>query len=259
MTNVLKRPWKKENNKDIFRMKGIKFLFLLFSTSLMAQTEKNIGHQSILWTRYYNQLTIHKWAIHTEFDNRLFLNPVTQNLFVARIQGRYKFSDQVEVGSGFAYFSVAIQNPELSSAFNKPEYRGQQDLTLKQDFGKIVLNHRFQVEERFFQNFDNQGLTQGTKFFWRFRYRIQGDYTFWKKEKRYLKTVVFDEIMINSGKNVAKNTFDQNRIYAGLQFGFSPVIAAEIGYMKSFQKLASGIDYYDRNIIRVSIFHKLKL
>ena len=234
--------------------------FILTSIIVSAQTKKNIDHQNLLWTRYYNQLQINdKWFIHSEFDNRVFINPTVQNLVVIRVQGRRKISEQVELGAGLVYFSVATQKPKVNLGFNIPEYRMQQDATLKQNFGKINLNQRFQIEERFFQNCDTEGLTSGTTFFWRFRYRLQGEYTFWKKEKQYLKAILSDEIMINAGRNVVYNTFDQNRVYASLQYGVSSAVAVELGYMNSFQQRASGVDYFDRNIIRLSIYHRLKI
>lgn len=234
--------------------------FILAKTVITAQTQKNIDHQNLLWTRYYNQVEINpKWSIHSEFDNRVFLDSIVQNLFVIRVQGRHKISEQVELGAGIVYFSVATQVPEVNLGFNIPEYRLQQDLTWKKNWSKIVLNQRFQIEERFFQNADGQGLTTGTTFFWRFRYRLQGEYTFWRKEKRYLKAIVYDEIMINAGKNAVYNSFDQNRVYVGLQYGISSAVAVELGYMNSFQQRKTGIDYFDRNIIRLSIYHQLRI
>jgi hypothetical protein len=234
--------------------------FILAKTVITAQTQKNIDHQNLLWTRYYNQVEINpKWSIHSEFDNRVFLDSIVQNLFVIRVQGRHKISEQVELGAGIVYFSVATQVPEVNLGFNIPEYRLQQDLTWKKNWSKIVLNQRFQIEERFFQNADGQGLTTGTTFFWRFRCRLQGEYTFWRKEKRYLKAIVYDEIMINAGKNAVYNSFDQNRVYVGLQYGISSAVAVELGYMNSFQQRKTGIDYFDRNIIRLSIYHQLRI
>lgn len=226
----------------------------------IAQEKKNIDSQSLLWTRYYNQLELNtRWSIHSEFDNRIFLSPLVQNLFVLRVQGRYKVLEQMELGAGFTYFSVATQDPDIHSKFNKPEYRIQQDATLKQNLGKINLNQRFQIEERFFQNFDKERLISGSTFFWRFRYRIQGDYNFWQKKKQFLKAIISDEIMINAGKKVINNTFDQNRIYAGLQYGINSSLAIELGYMNSFQQRSTEVDYFNRNIIRLSIYHKLKI
>ncbi|MDI5896990.1 DUF2490 domain-containing protein [Flavobacterium yafengii] len=242
-------------------MKTIRIIFFLFVSVLcQAQTEKNIDHQSILWTRYYNQLLLNeKWSLHTEFDNRVFLKPVKENLYVIRIQGRYKINEQLESGIGFTHFSVATQVPEVSYTFNTPEYRGQQDLTWKLNINKVTLLQRFQTEERFIHNANKESLLPGTTFSWRFRYRLQADYIFWKKENQYLKTILSDEIMFNAGKSIVKNTFDQNRVYAALQYGMNKNIALELGYLNSFQRRANGIDYFNRDIIRFSIFHKIKV
>lgn len=238
----------------------ILFLFLSFSF-LNAQTEKNVDHQKLLWTRYYNLLTINdKWSLHSEFDNRIFLNPIEENLYEFRVQGRYKINKDIEVGAGYAYFSVATQSPEITFDFNVPEYRGQQDIIWKQEYNnKFVLSQRFMVEERFFHNANKEGLIPGTTFFWRFRYRLQGEYSFWKKGNQYLKAIINDELMINGGENVVKNTFDQNRIYAGLQYGVNKNIALELGYLNSFQQRASGVDYFNRDIIRFTLYHKINL
>jgi hypothetical protein len=102
-------------------------------------------------------------------------------------------------------------------------------------------------------------LENDTTFYLRFRYRIQGDYTFWKKEQRFLKGILSDEIMINGGNKIIKNTFDQNRIYAAVQVGVSPNVALELGYLNSFQERTNGVDYFNRDIIRFSFIHKVKI
>ena len=235
-------------------------LCLFFVLPSQAQTEKKIDNQTILWSRYYNQLTLNdKWSLHTEFENRLFLNPVTENLFVIRTQIRYKLNEQAELGTGIGFYPVATQDPENISDFIIPEYRAQQDIIWKNTIGKILLNQRFQIDERFIRNASKTGLLPGTTFNWRFRFRIQAEYDLWKKNSRYLKTIVYEEILLNAGKSIVKNTFDQNRVYAALQYGINPKIAIELGYLNSFQQRSSGIDFYNRDIIRLSIFHKLKL
>jgi hypothetical protein len=242
-------------------MKTIRtFSLLLICFVSRAQTEKNVDQQNLLWTRYYNQLTINnKWSVHTEFDNRIFLKPIEENLYLIRLHGRYKINNNLDVGAGFAYFSVATQNPDVTFDFKFPEYRGQQDIVYKQDFGRFTLNQRFQVEERFFHNANKEGLLPGTTFYWRFRYRLQGEYSCWKKDNQHLKAIAYDELMINGGENIVKNTFDQNRIYAALQYGVNKNIALELGYLNSFQQRVSGVDYFDRDIIRFTLFHKINL
>jgi hypothetical protein len=242
-------------------MKTAKIVCLLLVCFVSkAQTEKNVDHQSLLWTRYSNQLTLNsKWSILSEFDNRVFIHPFEENLYLIRVQGRYKINKDVDLGAGLAYFSVATQDPETINDFRTPEYRAEQNITWKQEFNQFILSQRVQIEERFFHNANKEGLQPGTTFYWRFRYRLQGEYSCWKKGSRYLKAIVYDELMINGGENVVKNTFDQNRIYAALQYGVNKNIALELGYLNSFQQRASGVDYFDRDIIRFTFFHKIKL
>ena len=235
-------------------------LLLLFFTTLFthAQSDKNIDHQSIVWTRYYNQLLLsEKWSLHSEIDNRVFTKPIQQNVYVLRVQGRYKINSHLETGAGLAHLSVTTQIPEINPDFRIPEYRGQQDLTWRISRNKFNINQRFQVEERFIHSTNSSGLLPGSTFSWRFRYRLQGDYTFWKKENQAIKAMLSDEIMFNAGKANRKNTFDQNRIYAAIHFQASNHFSYELGYLKNFQRRASGVDFFDRDIIRLSIFHRL--
>jgi hypothetical protein len=64
--------------------------------------------------------------------------------------------------------------------------------------------------------------------------------------------------MFNFSKNRIKNTFDQNRSYTAIHYGLNKNLALELGYLNSFQRRASGVDFFDRDIIRLSIFHKIK-
>lgn len=242
-------------------MKTIRFFFLfLIGATSQAQTEKNVDHQGLFWSLYYNQLTINpKWSIHSEIDNRIFLQPVEQNLFSIRMQGRYKINENVETGVGLGYFSLASQDPENTPDFKTPEYRGIQNIAWKQNLGKTVLSQRFQIEERWIHKANKVALLPGTTYSWRFRYRLQGDYVFWKKSNQFLKALLSDELMVNFGKKIIKNTFDQNRIYAALQYGINKNIALELGYLNSFQQRSNGVDYFNRDMIRFSFIHKIKL
>lgn len=241
-------------------MKFIRFLFslTLLSQLSIAQDKKNIEQQTLSWIRYYNILPINeKWSLNSEFDNRTFVNPIHENLWVLRIQGRYRANQNIELGGGFAYFSVNTQTPLADLDFSIPEYRSQQDITFINDIAKITFNNRFQLEERFIQKADKTGLLNEFSFSFRFRYRLQSTFTLWEKEKRNLKGVISDEILFNYGKDNKKNTFDQNRIYAALRYNFNSNIGLELGYLKSFQRRASGVDFYDRDIIRFTVYHKI--
>lgn len=233
-------------------------MLFLSLTSPFLQAQKKTDQQTLTWIRYYNIFPLtEKWSIHSELDNRSFVNPIHENLFVVRVQGRYRANKTIDLGGGFAYFNVNTQDPRIDPNFSVPEYRGQQDITLINDIAKITFHNRFQIEERFMQKASRTELLDDFSFSWRFRYRLQSTFTLWEKDKRNLKGTISDEILLNYGKDNKRNTFDQNRIYAALRYHFNPNIGLELGYMKSFQRRASGVDFYDRDIIRFTVYHKI--
>ena len=81
----------------------------------------------------------------------------------------------------------------------------------------------------------------------------------YKNEKQYLRAILHDEIMLNGGKKVINNPFDQNRIYAAVQFGTYDKTAIELGFMNIFQQRATGAYYIDRNVIRLTFYYKFNI
>ncbi|MDP5200898.1 DUF2490 domain-containing protein [Flavobacterium sp. DG2-3] len=234
------------------------FVIILTSQLLSGQNQRKIDQQTLTWIRYYNIFPLsEKWAIHSEFDNRSFVNPVHENLFVIRSQARFRANKMIDLGVGFAYFNVNTQNPNVDPDYSVPEYRAQQDITLINDIAKITFHNRFQLEERFIQKADKNGLLDEFSFAYRFRYRLQSQFMIWEKEKRSIKGTISDEVLFNFGKDNRRNTFDQNRIYFALRYHFNPNLGLELGYLKNFQRRASGVDFYDRDIIRFTVYHRI--
>lgn len=240
-------------------MKVLQLVLLLgfISPFLSAQSIKKTDHQTLTWIRYYNILPItEKWAIHSEIDNRSFVNPVHENVFVLRFQGRYRAHKNIDLGAGFAYFNVNTQDPNVDPEYSIPEYRTQQDITFINDIAKITFHNRFQLEERFIQKASKTELLDDFSFAYRFRYRLQATFDLWKKDKRSLKGTISNEVMFNFGKDNKRNTFDQNRFYTAIRYHFNPNLGLELGYIKNFQRRASGVDFYDRDIIRFTVYHR---
>ncbi|WP_187270068.1 DUF2490 domain-containing protein [Pontibacter qinzhouensis] len=243
----------------------MRILFLLlffFPVLVLAQVQptKNIQRQDLLWVRYQNQLTISpKLLLQTEIDNRMFHSPMKQHHLVMRTQGRYMVAEHLQAGLGITYALQYPQDPRSTSDLVVPELRVQHDITLKQKLGKANLNHRYMLEERFIRKVEEQDLLPGYNFNFRFRYRLQVEVPLVKKETEDLGLVVYDEAMLNFGKTIGKNVFDQNRMYAGVKWGVTEALALELGYLYWFQQRSSGVDFYSREIARLSIYHKVTL
>ena len=92
----------------------------------------------------------------------------------------------------------------------------------------------------------------------RFRFKFQASIPLFEiEEKRFLKLKISDEVFINAGNIIISNTFDQNRIYAALNYEVSKNISAEVGYLNWFQQQPNG-KFFNRNILRFSVFYKIR-
>lgn len=108
------------------------------------------------------------------------------------------------------------------AAFRNNEHRLFQQIVYKHSLGKIQIEHRGRLEERFIQrhykddtgNVVDDGYSMNQI---RGRYRLMAKLPF-KKEKIEARTyfaVIYDEVFMSWGEKVTYHKPDQNRIFAG--------------------------------------------
>lgn len=227
-----------------------------------AQEGKNKTNQQLVWFVYNNALKFtEKWGLGTDIQERRFINPSAQHQFLVRTKIQYNLGQGWDIGLGGCIFWQSPNDPNSTSDLVVPELRPHLEVTQKQKVRYFRIDHRYKVEARFFHHVDNGELRDGYSFRnFRFRYRIGVEvplFTSKDKKVEYLSLRVNDEIHINAGEQVVMNTFDQNRIYAGFSTQITPNITFEAGYMNWFQEQSSGDDFYNRNIFRFAINHKI--
>jgi len=229
-----------------------------------ALGQKQVTRQSLYWIRYFGKYKLSDtWGLNLEFeDRRFFKNNRQSNWFLPRVTVERKLGKGWVAGAGFTYYLASNPGePEKETAVTVPELRPHQYLTSSSSLGNLDINHRFQFEQRWIHNSTSTALSPGYKFQGRARYRFQLKYPLIKQQTAAgtLNAVAFDEILLNLGHNIVANTFDQNRIYVGLNYGISKAFQVELGYMNWFQERSSGEQYYRRDIARLTIYHNLKL
>jgi hypothetical protein len=240
--------------------KKYKLGLLLFSTIVLGQ--KNIEKQQLIWYGYYNTLKFNeKWSLLSEIQERQFYNPTAQHQLVFRTNLERKLLGNWSASGGLTYFLQNSHNPYSESNLTVPELRPDIGFNNKQKLGFLTISHRYKAEARFFHDVKNNELVGGYRFSnFRFRYQLGLEFPIWKKEeKEVLNFKIKDEIMFNVGKKVVKNTFDQNRVYLALNYKINDSYAVEMGYMNWFQQQKTGVDFYNRDILRFSLFHTIDL
>ncbi len=238
---------------------------LLIAANTLAQGSKKVTHQNLIGYRFFNHLTFAKnWEWSQEFEERRFMFPDAQHQYLLRTQISRKLPKGWSATAGFAWFMNTLpQDPRASDTYVRPELRPFQFLSYKQSLTKkISLSHRYGLEERFFRKVNDEGkLINGYDFVYRFRYKLEADIPQIEKETRKgaLSLRIFDELFLNFGKKIVRNTFDQNRIGSSLVYGLTKNIELEGYYSNWFQQRIIGDDYYSRNVVRITLHHYITI
>lgn len=236
--------------------------FLLVSITVFSQSEKEVKNQQLVWYTYsVNWKLNNNWQQTTDVSERHFINPTAQHLWSVRANFKRVINDNWDFGFGGSLFMRKLNDPYKTNQSIVPELRPHIEFNNTQILGFGILNSRYRIEARLYQNANDQALSDGY-YFSNFRFRYLLGWTFpIIKNKNASNELVFvkiqDEIMVNAGSKIVRNTFDQNRIYFALNYKISNKFSIETGYLNSFQEQPSGDEFFNRNILRLTIFQKI--
>jgi hypothetical protein len=243
-------------------LRKLVFVLLLFPFSLLSQ--KSITNQKLVWYGYYNTLKINeKWIVTTEVQERQFVNPTAQHQLLFTGNLVRSFNKNWNASLGITYFLQSPNEPESKSNLIVPEWRPDVTIANKMKFPFVTISNRFKTEVRFFHEVQNNQLVGGYPFSnCRLRYQLGFDFPLLKDKitkENYLSIKVSDEIFFNLTNKNVPNLFDQNRIYCGANYKLNKSLSVEVGYLNWFQKRGSSSNYFNRDILRLSLFHTIDL
>ncbi|MDQ3395284.1 MAG: DUF2490 domain-containing protein [Bacteroidota bacterium] len=245
-------------NSKIFFLLCFFFFGVFKATVAQISTEKSLINQNLMWYRYQNRLIFSdKWEWHSHIDNRRFLDHGhRQHTWVFRTQPFYNISNKVAVSQSYVFFLQSPHDPESESRLMVPEHRPFQEAIIKNDLGKVLIRHRYRLEERFFRKNDGEQLLPGYNFNWRLRYQFQAQRRLFDiDDDTSVHFRIAEELMVNFGKNIVFNTFDQNRFSAAFYINLNKYIDLEAGYSHWFQQRANGQSFFNRHILRLALSH----
>lgn len=240
-------------------------LLILFNLSILIvqgqPAVKQTTHQNLIWFAYMNRIDLSpKWFIGSEVQERRFVFPDKQHQLVLRSHLHYRFTPDWNVSVGFTYFLQSPQDQLSESTLMVPELRPHVELAGANKFNsRWRIDHRYRLEKRFFRNFEGEDLMSGYTTNFRARYNLTLSWLISGEDQRALMLKLSNEIHFNFGKEIVYNHFDQNRIYFAINYNVSPQLNLEAGYMNWYQQRQSGNEFYNRDILRINLIHRLKL
>ncbi len=229
-------------------------MFCGFGYSSYAQSPKKTTSLSQVWAGYFNQTRVSKrigfWMdVQARTKDNLVDSLVT---FVIRPGITYYITDNTRITAGYAFMNHFPA--DNAGNISQPEHRFWQQFQWTNNYPKARLTQRFRLEERFRRNFISPDELADDYFFnYRMRYNMafQFPLTGQAYKKGSLSAFMSDEIMINFGKQIVYNYFDQNRFLIGLNYYLNDNNTIFLGYMNQFQQLVTGNDYLSMHVMRI--------
>ncbi|MFA9195265.1 DUF2490 domain-containing protein [Flavobacterium sp. FBOR7N2.3] len=219
------------------KLQSFCFLLVLFLTANVNAQKTETGN----WFLYFgNQKINDRWNWHNEVQYRNFNFAGDLEQLLMRTGIGYDLSENNNnLLLGYAYVHSEPYFAGTDEKFETDEHRIFQQFISKQQFGRVIIQHRYRVEERFLND----------DFKLRFRYFLSLNVPINKKnlDKNAIYASAYNEIFLNS----EQNQFDRNRLYGGIGYCFSKNIKVEAGIMS--QMLADN----SRAQFQIMIFNSL--
>ncbi len=231
-------------------------LLLVMGQQAFSQT-KEFETEEQTWFGYFNQTRFtNKSGMWVDLHLRLTGNFVDQPaITIARAGYTYYVNDHVKLTAGYAFAT----RYSTTGGPNIPEHRPWQQIQWVEKKNWFTMMQWIRLEERFRRKVEAGELIDDYSFNYRIRYNMA--FTIPLKGKQVVAKTPFlfanNEVMINFGKEIVNNYFDQDRAFVGFGYQFTSQLNAQLGYMHVFQQLPAGNEYLKINAIRLFVFHNL--
>jgi hypothetical protein len=198
-------------------------IFFITATSYAQKTD--VGN----WFIYFGSQQLNKkwnWWNEVQYRNFNFAGDLEQLLLRTGIgYNLTENNNNLLMGYAFIYAEPYIANTDKKRSTQ--EHRFYQQFITRQKFGRVFIQHRYRLEERFLEN----------DFRMRFRYFLALNIPLNKAlmEKNAFYLSAYNEIFLHFDQPV----FDRNRVYGALGYVFNNNFRAEFGMMTQIQETTS--------------------
>ncbi len=193
------------------------------------------------WFIYFgNQKISSKFNWHNEVQYRNFnFAGDLQQLLLRTGIGYNLTENNNNVLLGYAFINTQNYLPNSDDKVGTNEHRIYQQYITRQNFGRVFMQHRYRIEERFLQ----------ADFQMRFRYFLSFNIPVNRKTmtEKTLYLSVYNEIFLNA----QNSTFDRNRLYGALGYVINKNFRAEVGFM------AQTLENTNRNQFQIVLFNNI--
>jgi hypothetical protein len=198
-----------------------------------------------------------RWGVHFDAQWRRHNLVTAWQQYQLRPGINFSPNDSVMLTLGYA-FTKSYPYGDFPAARGFPEHRMYQQVLLRHRAGRLRMNHRYRLEQRWIGEVVPEGEEERVvnwRYQNRFRYRVKASIPLKPGNGGLgLYLPVYDEILVNFGPNFGANIFDQNRAFIGLGYDFGDAGQLEVGFMNQLIAQRNGrvLEYNNTLVVTFS-------
>jgi hypothetical protein len=214
--------------------------------------QKEVNQQFQTWIAL-NSVTkfSHNWGVVAEVHLRA--NEVFEDTNFFLLRGGLIYMPNAKLSATAGYAHLWLANKDGSWTNFSDENRTYQQLQMNIKSGNINITQRIRNEQRWQEIVVNHVASGRNKFSNRVRYLFGTTIPIFKKKTAPL-LVISEELMVQFGKDIVYNTFDQNRIFIGIKQAINPKLSFDFGYMNLYQQKSNGYQYDNIHTLRLFFY-----
>ncbi|OYU55436.1 MAG: hypothetical protein CFE25_10920 [Chitinophagaceae bacterium BSSC1] len=214
---------------------------------------KTVNDISQSWTSLNSTIRFsNHWGMVADVHVRRTNFLADPNFYFVRTGVNYWITNQLSLTAGIGRMWVAPTTANWEHF--AVENRIYQQALLTNKLGKIGMLQRIRNEQRWIEKIANDQFTGEYKFSNRIRYLLAINIPIFKSPQ-FPSLSISNELMVQFGKEIVYNSFDQNRLFLGLRQPISKTLNFDFGYMLSYQQKASGYQYDRIHTLRCFFYY----
>lgn len=233
------------------------------SANLLSAQEsvRHVESQPAAWLSYTGMHPISdKWRLMVEGQIRQYDGGKQPMQRFGRLGLLRVIAPGVRFGGGYLFAHTYPPEEFVPTVVRFTEHRTWQQLDMNANTGRFAWNHRYRLEQRWLERLGTSGADSAQHLGWNYTNRARyaarivtsmGGGGAPKNHKPYL--VASNEVFLNFGRKVRFNVFDQNRLFAGVGYQWSPKLRFETGYMNQVVLRGNGTEM-ERNHTLIMAF-----
>lgn len=226
-----------------------------FQSLANAQTVQDSNFHG--WLMYFGDHPVsERFGVHLEGQWRRVNGGLAPQQLLLRPGLNYQVNPHLMLTAGYAFVRTSRYG-DFPAAAAFPEHRIFEQGLIKHKLGKIPLQHRLRLEQRFVGRVPAPVAdVEGWETRNRFRYMLRGDIPlpFRSHGQKRFGIALYDEIFYQFGANRGVRYLDQNRAYGALTYKLTKTNRLEFGYLHQYIAQRNGIVVEHNHTLQVALF-----